>query len=518
MGKFLKFLLHCILAISGGVALYFTAPNYNLWFLAFPSLMIFCYLATKTRLLQVIWGSFLWSFSYLFLLFSWAKTAAQTEIAQVALSVVESIFYVLLGVLIWGIWNFFSYQKRRAIYLNSLLFALSCGLAWAVMEQLRSLVPFGGMPWGNLAFNLTDSPLLNLAPYGSTQLINITAVSIAALLYIGVTAWKHLQVFTGISLLVTALVAFSTTIFVTASTDLGATRKVLIVQGNVPASHEYESQTERARMVTEKHVAATLTALPAAVDLILWPESASDLDIRTNPDIFALLQPVLEQEIPLLLGTQSYSENSRTNDYVVVTKDGVVDSYSKQHPVPFGEYLPWRELITKIVPEAAKISIDMLPGQEKAVLSVPQNGDNAENLSLATPICFEVAYDDIVASAAQEAQLLVVPTNNVTFGDSGEPWQQFAMTKLRAKEHGISAIQVSTTGVSGVVNPDGVVTATSSLFTADTQIVQVPLKVKNTFATDTYQHRKLLSYCVAVVLILLAVMGGSAHRKQSKIR
>ena len=91
-------------------------------------------------------------------------------------------------------------------------------------------------------------------------------------------------------------------------------------------------------------------------------------------------------------------------------------------------------------------------------------------------ICFEVAYDDLmrdsVEAAGDDESLLVVQTNNATFGYTAESEQQFAISRIRAIEHGRSVVHVSTVGVSGFIAPDGTVTEKTALFTADQRVAR----------------------------------------------
>ena len=101
---------------------------------------------------------------------------------------------------------------------------------------------------------------------------------------------------------------------------------------------------------------------------------------------------------------------------------------------------------------------------------LPVAGPGGDYVALPT-ICFEVAYDglmrDSVLAADDEESLLVVQTNNATFGYTAESEQQFAISRIRAIEHGRSVVHVSTVGVSGFVAPDGSVTGKTGLFTAE---------------------------------------------------
>ena len=94
-------------------------------------------------------------------------------------------------------------------------------------------------------------------------------------------------------------------------------------------------------------------------------------------------------------------------------------------------------------------------------------------------ICYEVAYDGLVRDVA-DAPLLVVQTNNATFGKTSLPPQQFAMSRMRAIEHGRSVLVASTSGISGIIAPDGKVLTQSKEFTPDLQVHSVPLRTSRT--------------------------------------
>src|SRR5699024_7984320 len=102
----------------------------------------------------------------------------------------------------------------------------------------------------------------------------------------------------------------------------------------------------------------------------------------------------------------------------------------------------------------------------------------------ATIICFEVAYDGLIAEAVQQgAEFLFVPTNNASFGYTAESEQQLAMTRFRAVEHGRTAVQISTVGVSGYALPDGSLHAVTELFEPAEFAAELPLRTSLTPAT-----------------------------------
>jgi apolipoprotein N-acyltransferase len=129
-------------------------------------------------------------------------------------------------------------------------------------------------------------------------------------------------------------------------------------------------------------------------------------------------------------------------------------------------------------------------------------------------ICFEVAYDSLVRSSVHAgAQLIVVQTNNATFGHTAETYQQLAMTELRAVEHGRTAVQVSTSGISAVIGPDGTVRQRSgALFTPDVIVATVPLRTSETPATRLGPIPEYVLSGLALIAAAVAVLSSPRGR------
>ncbi|XCB30077.1 apolipoprotein N-acyltransferase [Arcanobacterium hippocoleae] len=395
-------------------------------------------------------------------------------------------------------------------HLFSFLGTIILGAAvWIGIEQLRMNFPLGGMPWGNIAFSLTDSPLLSLARFGSTQLIQFFAVIIGLCFVFMFFALRKRKVFPGVVLGFTAFLLIAAPLGIPNLKLSGPQLKALVVQGNAPESFSGYMGGQRALEITENHVAATNAVFDQEVDVVIWPESASESDIRKDADARRVFRKTLRLigETPILLGTQEYFANkTRTNDYLVYANGNIAGKYAKQHPVPFGEYVPWRKTIGKYFTEIEQISTDMIPGTDAAQLTIPLkrelesgSGSNISRVVAGTPICFEVAFDQIVAEAALGADFLIFPTNNSAFKRSGQAAQQFAIAKLRAVEHGKTSVQAAVSGITGVINPNGIVAYQTDLFTTDARIVPVQLQAAQTFATSSYQQRELLFYAFAIL-------------------
>jgi apolipoprotein N-acyltransferase len=150
--------------------------------------------------------------------------------------------------------------------------------------------------------------------------------------------------------------------------------------------------------------------------------------------------------------------------------------YTKQHPVPFGEYVPFRKELTKVISRLDEIPRDFYPGKTTGVLQIGP-------ARLGDVICFEVAYDGIVRDTVNAgARAIVVQTNNATYGRTGQPEQQLAMSKLRAIEHGRAVVTAATSGISAIVAPDGKIEQRSKEFTQAVLDADIPLRDGRTLA------------------------------------
>jgi apolipoprotein N-acyltransferase len=154
---------------------------------------------------------------------------------------------------------------------------------------------------------------------------------------------------------------------------------------------------------------------------------------------------------------------------------GVVDRTDKRRVQPFGEYLPWRSFF-RLLSGYADRAGNFVPGTGAGAV-------DAAGLRLGVAICWEIAFDDLVAhSVGAGAQVLAVPSNNATFGLTEMTYQQLAMSRVRAVEHDRAVLVVTTSGVSAMIAPDGTVTAATSRFTPDVLVGATPLKATTTLA------------------------------------
>jgi apolipoprotein N-acyltransferase len=127
-------------------------------------------------------------------------------------------------------------------------------------------------------------------------------------------------------------------------------------------------------------------------------------------------------------------------------------------------------------------------------------------------ICFEVAYDglmrDSVTQPGKDASLLLVQTNNATFGFTAESPQQLAISRLRAMEFGRSVVHVSTVGQSALITPDGTAHQVTSLFTQAVVSGALPLRDATTLATRVGEAPEWVAAAALLVVLALGIRRG----------
>jgi apolipoprotein N-acyltransferase len=294
-----------------------------------------------------------------------------------------------------------------------------------------------------------------------------------------------------------------------------------VIQGGVPSVGL--SVSDERREVLERHLAQTLRladdvasgAVPQP-DVVIWPENAVDIDPYSDREVAdALTAASRAVDAPLLVGAiidAPGSPDRIANVGIVWNPDtGPSDMYMKRHPVPFGEYIPFRSLIAPLVGRLDRVPRDMAPGQEPGVL---QAGD----VRLGDVICFEVAYDDVVHDAVTAGgRVLVVQTNNATFAGLGQPEQQVAMSRLRAIEHGRAVLVAATSGISAVITPDGAVVSEISEGDVGYLVETVPLRDSLTVADRVGQVPEWIVAALGLAaMIWAAVRSRGVGRSRSR--
>lgn len=467
------------LAVAAGAALLLALPPYDLWWLS-PAGVALLAAAVHRRRLRAGLGLGVVAGLVLFVpLLEWTRIAAGW-LPWILLAVSQACYVGLAGLA--GSWLSPLADRWRASW------PLLAGLIWTTQEFLRGRTPFGGFPWGRLAFSQGDAPSLRLAAWGGAPLVTfVVAVTGGALVALAWRRWNRAAVAGAAGFAAAAAGLMFAPAAVPLTEPAGASTTVAIVQGNVPRlGLDFNAQR---RAVLDNHVKGTvdLAADVAAgkqkqPGLVVWPENSSDIDPLRNDDAAALIQSAADAiKAPILVGTlQRTDVDGDFYNVGILWRPGGAgpdrdQQYAKRHPVPFAEYMPMRP-IARLVSDKVDLVRNMLAGDRPGVIDTGA-------AVLGDVICFEVAYDGIVRdTVVGGAQILAVQTNNATFNEA-EARQQLAMVRLRAVEHGREALMVSTVGVSGFVDSRGAVHGSTGFNTAAVVVRDMSLDGPRTLAT-----------------------------------
>jgi apolipoprotein N-acyltransferase len=497
-------------AAAAGGLLVAAFPPYGIWPLAIVSVAAFSLVTRGAQARRGAWVGLVYGLAFFVPLLSWTGIYVG-PLPWLILAAAQAAFLAALGAGLagtarlpgWPLWG---------------------AALWVAQEAARDRGPFGGFPWGRLAFAQDESPLAWLSAYGGAPLVTFAvalAGTLLAALALGVTR-NRARVRPAVPALAGLVALVAVTAAAVAAGDWQTTQSrpytVAIVQGNVPRlGLEFNAQRQA---VLRNHVTETLRLAADAdagrvtrPDLVLWPENASDIDPVHNPDAYALIDRAAKAVgVPILVGTLADGPDPATTirnvGYVWDPRTGPGETYVKRHPVPFAEYIPFRSVARMVSKDVDLVQRDFVPGDRPGNLTVGP-------ARIGDVICFEVAYDGLINDVAGDSEMIVVQTNNATFGRSNETWQQLAMGRLRAIEHGRPVLVAATSGVSAIIAPDGHLQARSDVFTQDVLVRTVSGRQGSTLAGRVGAGPEWVVVAIALAGLALAAVGRRRTRDQA---
>lgn len=466
--------LRLVASIGGGLLWYLSFPPRPLWWLALPAFALLGVAVSGRRMRAGFGYGFLYGLAFLLPLLHWTGLYVGA-IAWLPLSIFEALVVGLAG-------------AATAVVLPLRGGPVWAALLWVADEALRARAPFGGLPWGKVAFGQPDGPFLSLAAVAGTPLVGFAVTlcgfGIAALaLTLARPAARRRAAVAASALAVLVPVVASLACWPLVGTDPNdGTATVAAIQGNVPRlGLDFNAQR---RAVLDDHVRETrrLAEQIAAgqkpqPQLVIWPENSSDIDPYANPDAFAEISAATADiKAPVSVGAVVTSQGPRPKNTAILWEPGAgpVRQYVKRKLQPFGETMPARSFFRHFSADVDKAG-DFVAGTKPVVFHMGP-------ARVALDTCYEVAFDATVRASIPGSDLLAVPTNNATFGLSDMTYQQLAMDQERAVEHGRSVVVAATSGVSAIIQPDGHVTQQTGLFRPAALVATVPLRSTTTLA------------------------------------
>ena len=313
------------------------------------------------------------------------------------------------------------------------------------------------VPFANVAYTQVNSPLAPVAAfagcYGITFLVCALGAYAAYALRMRAVRGSGIDAAAGLFAIV-ACVALAWTFWPARTLAVPAYR-VAAIQGNIPQRLKFT----RAAFTDALRRYESLTAKAATQrpQLIVWPETVMPVALNQSPELqarFAALARAVHAE--LVVGTFFISHDGDYNALYFFRPDGGLDAvYRKRQLVPFAEHLPFPALFARI-PWAQNVS-RFSTGTSDGIVPV-------DALRFGPVVCWESAFTDLVSGDARDgATALIVATDDAWFGSTAGPYQHAQIAQMRALETGRWIVRAASTGISGIIAPNGRYTEASAL-------------------------------------------------------
>ncbi len=443
-------------AALGGLATFALPPAYAvpLLLIAFPGLLwLLDGAATKKAAFAIGWW---FGFGHHLCGLYWVTFALFTDIAQfwwavpfaaVGLPMLLAMFTGLTTLAVW------------ALPVRGLARAIAFAVAWAAFEWLRGHI-FTGFPWNLIGYSWVGwLPVLQSVSVVGVYGLSLLTVLVAALpAAFGDAAEPRRRVTVALAAglaLFAAIGGWGAVRLAGASTDTVPGVRLRLVQSGVEQRYKWEPG-ERLR-VFETHLELSATPAREPVTHLIWPETAIPFFIETDAANRMAVASVTPPGGLTLTGApravrQPDGSVRYYNSLLVIDGDGTVrDSFDKAHLVPFGEYMPLRQYLP--VGAIAGNGAEFSAGPGPRTLHLP-------GLPPVSPlICYEVIFPGAVVDRADRPQWLLNLTNDAWYGETSGPHQHFAISQVRAVEEGMPLVRSAQTGISGVADSYGRVTA-----------------------------------------------------------
>lgn len=390
--------------------------------------------------------------------------------AMIGLVVVQALFYAGLALLL---------KVATRVPWWPVLAAAS----WTLMEAVYSRFPFGGFGWLRLGYAMADSPLSWGFPIFGVAGVGFLVALIAQLLAWVVQRPARRQALVA-SLAVVAVLAISSAGLMIGPGPSSGSVAAGWVQGGAPGGGVYGLGP--ARTITRNEAAETAALAQRyrsgevpVPDFIVWPENGTDMDPILDGPTGALVAGSLKAAgVPILVGAITEGPGVDERQTVSLWWDpqtGVQDTYVKRGIVPFGEWVPYRDLLLPLIPELKYAGAQSVAGTKPGVLHVTDRQGRALNVGVI--VCLDLAFDNIVSDTVTGGgQVIVVQSSNAMFQGTGQIDQQFAMTRVRAMEARREMLVTTTSGVSGLIAADGAVVFRTTDHTSASGVVSLPLR------------------------------------------
>ncbi len=385
---------------------------------------------------------------------------------------------------------------------------------WVIFEW-SSTLHWTGVPWGRLCLGQINMlPILQSASLFGSYWITWLIVAVNALLAYALL--YHRRAF--LCGVIAASLFFSNLLYgavvrLIPESENEQKITVAVIQGNIDSHEKWGSNSYLS--TTEIYGEYTRRAAQEGAELVIWPETTFPTALNESRVSSAFVSSLAQEcQVMLIVGAFYEKNGCDYNALYLIEPDGTIreDFYAKRHLVPFGEYVPMREVIMTLIPPLAELSAlntEIIAGEGPALLMTEWG-------ELGSLICFDSIYEQLTLdSVRQGAELLILSSNDNWFFDSAAVYQHQAQAQLRAIESGRYLARSGNTGISSVVSDEGEILEWIDPLVDGYAVSDVSIQTDHTLYTVI---GNLFVYLCIVFVILLLGIGAFWRYSQKKDR
>ncbi len=416
-------------------------------------------------------------------------------VAWIGLSMIQAVGSAFVFVL-------FALTARLAIFSKQKIFMpIMAAAIWSVGEWAQT-IGWWGVPWGRLCLGQTNSLILLrsasvLGPYFVTFII----VAVNFYLAYAISCKERRRIAYVCAICIFCInVALGTLVTLTYKNE-GEPVKVAAVQGNISSTDKWSGGADK---ILEIHAKYTREAANDGAKVVVWSETALPYNFFKNEYIHTFVSDLAREcNVTILVSTFTEYQNTSwqlRNSLIAVHPDGTFgeEMYFKQRLVPFGEFVPMRELIEVLIPPLTEIGMlqeDLIAGEESTVLETNEG-------IFGCGICFDSIYEDIIReSTLGGAQVIAISTNDSWFADSAALYMHNSQSVLRAIENGRYVVRSANTGISSIIDPMGNIK--SSLSANQEGVIVDEVYMRDNLTVYTIIGNVFIYICIVVICAAL---------------
>lgn len=446
-----------LLAVASSSLLVLSFPNFNLWPLAWVGFVPLFFAIHDERPVKAFLISYIAGILFFLGTIYWLIHVTLPGMIAVALYL--AVYFGLFGMIL-------AFGFRLSGY-KSIFFAPAL---WVTLELIRSHL-FGGFGWVLLAHSQSyNLPMIQIADITGAYGVSFLIVMVNMAIYLGIKNFKNKELAVRLVSIAVFMVFLSLSYGIYRLNNIftGEKIRVAVVQGNIPQTKKWDAGFREEIM--SKYEGLTRAVAAERVDLIVWPETSVPGYLDTERDLVDRIKSLAAGvHTPILIGAPREDpalQDVYYNSAILFAEDGrVIDSYDKLHLVPFGEYLPLRQIFSFVQNFAPSPIGDFTAGKNFTVFKffIERNArDNNTNWRLlkkakfSTLICFEDIFPELTRKFVRAGALFMVNmTNDAWFGDTSAAYQHAQNSVFRAVENRVNFVRAANTGLSCFIDQKG---------------------------------------------------------------